>query len=131
MLHRVHDHISNCYKQAAEARRRSIETADPERRSELCFIEQSWMRLAQSYELSNRLEQFLLERSRHTMPRHDWQRVAVAPFDRDLELAVIGAKGIHPIAFPCRRILTGWIDCESRERLDVQPTHWREWVRAS
>ena len=35
----------------------------------------------------------------------EWQRIATAPFDRDLELAVIGYDGVHALAFPCRRIL--------------------------
>jgi hypothetical protein len=29
--------------------------------------------------------------------------------------------------FPCRRMLDGWLKTETRERLDVYPTHWREW----
>ena len=35
----------------------------------------------------------------------EWQRITSAPFDRDLELAVIGYDGVHALAFPCRRIL--------------------------
>jgi hypothetical protein len=31
------------------------------------------------------------------------------------------------LVFACRRILDGWIKAETRERLDVHPTHWREW----
>ncbi len=34
----------------------------------------------------------------------DWQPVTSAPFDRDLELAVIDAGGIHALEFPCRRV---------------------------
>jgi hypothetical protein len=29
-----------------------------------------------------------------------WQPIATAPFDRDLELAVIDASGEHALAFP-------------------------------
>lgn len=61
-------------------------------------------------------------------PDRDWQRVASAPFDRDLELAVINGRGTHALVFPCRRILGGWINAESKEKLhDLRPTHWREW----
>jgi hypothetical protein len=57
----------------------------------------------------------------------DWQPISKAPFDRDLELAVINYDGTHVLAFPCRRILGGWVNAETRQRIDVQPTHWREW----
>jgi len=56
-----------------------------------------------------------------------WQDVSTAPFNRDLELAVIDDDGAHALVFPCRRILNGWMKVETKERLDVRPTHWREW----
>jgi hypothetical protein len=59
-----------------------------------------------------------------------WQHVSTAPFDRDLELAVIDDDGPHALVFPCRRILNGWMKAETKERLDVRPTHWRDWQAA-
>ena len=59
----------------------------------------------------------------------DWQRISNAPFERDLELAVIDADGPHVLVFPCRRILAGWINAESKKCIDVRPTHWREWAK--
>ncbi len=56
-----------------------------------------------------------------------WLPIATAPFDRELELAVIDYDGVHALAFPCRRILGGWIKSETKERLDVHPSHWCEW----
>lgn len=56
-----------------------------------------------------------------------WEQISSAPFDRDLELAVLDRDGAHPLVFPCRRLLTGWIKSETRERVEVSPTHWREW----
>ena len=56
-----------------------------------------------------------------------WQAIAAAPFDRDIELAVINYDGVHALVFPCRRILDGWIDAETKKRVDVRPTHWRGW----
>jgi len=56
-----------------------------------------------------------------------WKTVPSAPFDRDLELAVIDGDGTHSLVFPCRRIAGGWVKAQTRERLDVYPTHWREW----
>ena len=56
-----------------------------------------------------------------------WQSIPSAPFDRDLELAVIDDDGTHALVFPCRRIAGGWVKVATRERLDINPTHWREW----
>ena len=60
-----------------------------------------------------------------------WQKVSSAPFDQDLELAVINHDGPHALVFPCRRVLGGWVNAETKERLDVRPTHWRSWGQAS
>jgi hypothetical protein len=57
----------------------------------------------------------------------EWQPVATAPFDRDLELAVINYDGRHALVFPCRRILGGWKNAETHKPVIVYPTHWREW----
>jgi hypothetical protein len=56
-----------------------------------------------------------------------WQPISSAPFDHDLELAVIDQDGPHALVFACRRILAGWISAETKQRIDVRPTHWREW----
>ena len=57
----------------------------------------------------------------------DWQPISDAPFNRDLELCVINYDGTHALIFPCRRILGGWLKAETKGRIDVKPTHWREW----
>jgi hypothetical protein len=58
-----------------------------------------------------------------------WQSVLVpAPFDVDIELAVLDREGAHALVFPCRRILGGWVNATSKKRLDLAPTHWREWA---
>jgi hypothetical protein len=59
----------------------------------------------------------------------EWWPVYCAPFDRDLELALFDRDGLHALVFPCRRILGGWIDAEMKERIDLSPTHWREWTQ--
>lgn len=56
-----------------------------------------------------------------------WLAIHGAPFDRDIELAVIDREGPHSLVFPCRRVIGGWIDAETAKRIDVRPTHWREW----
>jgi hypothetical protein len=62
-----------------------------------------------------------------TSPDDRWQSMSTAPFDRDLELAVIDDDGVHALVFACRRILGGWVKADGRQRIDVHPTHWRDW----
>lgn len=58
-----------------------------------------------------------------------WKDISGAPFDRDLELAVIDYDGPHALVFPCRRVLGGWTKAETKERIEVRPTHWRPWAQ--
>jgi hypothetical protein len=57
-----------------------------------------------------------------------WRPISTAPPEADLELAVINSDGIHALVFPCRRNFDGWINAKSKERVDVDPTHWRRWI---
>ena len=61
--------------------------------------------------------------------RFMWHQISAAPFDRDLELAVIDANIVRAIGFPCRRVLGGWIKSETKARIAVHPTHWRDWAK--
>jgi hypothetical protein len=56
-----------------------------------------------------------------------WQPISTAPFERDLELAVIDEDGPHALVFPCRRVGSSWIGAQTKHRIDVRPTHWRAW----
>ena len=60
-----------------------------------------------------------------------WERIATAPYDCDLELAVIEGNLVHPLVFACRRVPDGWIKFSTRERVLVNPTHWRRWPTKS
>jgi len=60
--------------------------------------------------------------------RSVWENISTAPFDRDLELAVIEYSSLHALVFACRRTLDGWITAQKRERVIVHPTHWRLWA---
>ena len=131
MLYQSSEQIRKCHAHAAEARRRAAETSDPERKEDYMLAEQGWLRLADSYALSERIEHYLLEQDCKLARGGEWQPVSVAPFDRDLEIAVINSAIPHALAFPCRRILGGWMDATTKDRLEVQPTHWREWSRRS
>jgi hypothetical protein len=61
----------------------------------------------------------------------DWQPINTAPFDRDLELAVLERDEVCALIFPSRRTLDGWINAETKQRIEVQPTHWRVWESRS
>jgi hypothetical protein len=57
-----------------------------------------------------------------------WQSISSAPFDRDLEVAIIDYDGTHALVFPCRRILCAWVNAETKEKMiGLLPTHWRVW----
>ena len=56
-----------------------------------------------------------------------WQSIFTAPFERDLQLAVINEDGTTTLEFPCRRSISGWVDAETKQLMDIDPTHWREW----
>jgi hypothetical protein len=60
-----------------------------------------------------------------------WERIATAPYDRALELAVIEQDRVHPLVFACRRTPVGWVKALSHERVMVSPTHWRPWPAGS
>jgi hypothetical protein len=48
-----------------------------------------------------------------------------------LELAVIDTNGARAFGFPCRRVLGGWVKADTKRRIDLRPTHWREWSQDS
>ena len=59
----------------------------------------------------------------------EWRPISAdpAPFLSDLELAVVDYDGPHALVFPCRRVIGGWVKAETKEPVDVRPTHWRHW----
>jgi hypothetical protein len=57
-----------------------------------------------------------------------WQPIATAPFDGDLELAVVDQNGVHTLVFPCRRVDHAWIKVQGERLIEVHPTHWRPWA---
>ncbi|MEJ2624930.1 MAG: hypothetical protein P8Z80_10425 [Pseudolabrys sp.] len=91
-------------------------------------MEQGWLQLAESHALSDRLRQSLVEQDTKIARRGEWQSISSAPCDRTIELAVVSGAVPHAAAFPCRRVLGGWMDADISEPIDVEPTHWREWL---
>lgn len=116
----------------------------PDVRAQYQRLERGWLTLASSYQFAQRLTAFVdhgkkrrakfeLRLQKTETPKapsyqdREWQRAFCAPFDDDLELAVIDANGAHALVFPCRRILGGWIKAQTKQRIEVYPTHWRKW----
>jgi hypothetical protein len=61
----------------------------------------------------------------------DWNPITSAPFERDIELAVLDQNGEHLVAFACRRGANGWLSARSNRPVDIRPTHWRQWTEKS
>jgi hypothetical protein len=58
----------------------------------------------------------------------EWLPIATAPSNEDLEICVMDYDGIvEALGYPCHKIGAEWIDASNKERVDIQPTHWREW----
>jgi hypothetical protein len=53
--------------------------------------------------------------------------VGKIPADKRIGLAVVDIDGLHELAFPCYRVEDHWVHAESKIKVDVRPTHWREW----
>lgn len=134
MLLRLDDHIRACRERAVQAEEAA--RLDPSARSHHLDMAKRWAHLARSYEFVEGLERFLLDldKSRGELlarqhGKMEWQPISTASFDRDLRLAVIDRSGVaHTLVFPCRRVLGGWMNAETKARLEVNPTHWQEWV---
>ena len=46
-----------------------------------------------------------------------WQPINTAPFDRDLELAVLDRDAMHALVFPCRRSVGTWINAQTKRHI--------------
>jgi hypothetical protein len=60
----------------------------------------------------------------------EWHYIAsisAVPPNQQVHLAVIDEDGCHPLVFPCYRIEDCWIHAETKAKVDVHPTHWRDW----
>jgi hypothetical protein len=136
-----HERAHECAEAAKEALTEDI-------RAQYQRLEESWLTLASTYQFAKRLAAFtdlnkkrtaefelrLVDGQKLTTPDNsdrEWQSVSCAPYDCDLELAVLAADGAHALVFPCRRILGGWIKAKTNQRLEVYPTHWRKWQDCS
>lgn len=135
MLARLSDHIRACYQRSAQAQELAAK-ADVALKSRHLDMAKWWAYLAHSYEFIEGLERFLLEidaaatsRREQASKQPTWRLASTAPYDRDLRLAVLDEEGTaHALVFPCRRVLGGWIQSETKARIPLDPTHWQEWL---
>jgi len=56
-----------------------------------------------------------------------WTPIPSAPYGRELELAVFDEEGMHALVFPCMKSREGWKNATTGARVDIRPTHWRDW----
>ena len=54
----------------------------------------------------------------------EWREIATAPFDREIELAVINDH-VDLLQGTCLRRGNDWLDAETLRPLTVTATHWR------
>ena len=64
MLDKVKDEIAECHRHAADCRDKAEQATDPDMKGDLLALERSWLFLASSYELSERLSDFTDEADR-------------------------------------------------------------------
>lgn len=56
--------------------------------------------------------------------RNEWREIASAPFDREIEVAIIdGNTGLPGVS--CLRHRDGWLDAKTLRPVEVTATHWR------
>ncbi|WP_322518033.1 hypothetical protein SR870_11210 [Rhodopseudomonas palustris] len=54
-----------------------------------------------------------------------WQPIGTENYDVQLELAVITDGNVSWSSGPCRRVVGGWVHCDTHEFVTQLPTHWR------
>jgi hypothetical protein len=131
MLQELSEQIAICGHRASECRAKAAAAVSEAASQEYYELERRWLMLARSYELSERITDFTCDHQRRNkiaVSLLGWRTISTAPFDCDLELAILDTEGPHALVFPGRRILHGWLKAETREAMEVLPTHWRKWA---
>jgi hypothetical protein len=55
-----------------------------------------------------------------------WNLIGTEGYDESLELAVLVDGEPHWSLAPCRRVIGGWVHCETHAPVRKRPTHWRQ-----
>ena len=56
--------------------------------------------------------------------RNEWREIGTAPFDREIEVAVID-RDVNLPGCPCLCHGDGWLDAETLMPVAITATHWR------
>lgn len=56
--------------------------------------------------------------------RNDWREIATAPFDREIEVAIIDGD-TNVWGASCVRHGDSWFDTETLRPVEIRATHWR------
>jgi hypothetical protein len=64
MLEKLSEQIQDCYAHAADCARKAAAQTDPRLKQDFLDMEQRWLALAKSYEISQRLDAFTEEADR-------------------------------------------------------------------
>jgi hypothetical protein len=57
-----------------------------------------------------------------------WLPISIAPLDTDLAVGVRDKGTVHKLVFPVCKNGTDWVDSSTKVRIDIRPTHWRNWT---
>ena len=55
----------------------------------------------------------------------EWEPIATAPFNVDLELSACPLERRDPLVILCRRTERGWVLPATGDTVPINPTHWR------
>jgi hypothetical protein len=57
----------------------------------------------------------------------NWEPIATAPINVELQLCTYDNEEYHVLVFPCRRNGVGWSDVRANKMVPIRPSHWRPW----
>jgi hypothetical protein len=131
MLQQLSDVVRHCYRRAGESRRRAEIAPNLSTAETYYQLEQGWLRLAESCQLSQRVSAFLqsVSISKYVVARPaalEWQDISTVPFGCEVEVSTIDDDTYRVFVFPVRRLMTTWVADGVPGSLDIAPTHWRQ-----
>src|SRR5262245_40031972 len=111
MLQQLSDVVRHCYRHAGENRRRAEIAPDRSTAETHYRLEQGWLRLADSCQLSQRLSAFLQSTSisKYVVARpaaFEWQDMSTVPFDCEVEVSTLDDDVYRVFVFPVRYLTT-------------------------
>jgi hypothetical protein len=106
MLENLSDQVRNCLRRAEEFARKADSQSDPELRQVFLAMEARWLKLARSYELTERLSAFA-QTSAKFYSVHMLRRTGVWETEIQTRLGVLPSPGDEVAAIPHGEIVKG------------------------